>query len=202
MTLSPTQQITASLMAALGFTGDDLLLNRVGQLSAAQAERVRGRLRAGTQAGWRIMAFVLVVFMIGAVLIIVTTDLLDTLRENPVILVVLGGTLLVWGVMVVFALLRSRRTASQTTWPVYSVTGKVKVNQTNAMPLSMASAAVEVGGEGVASGTLQIGGVYLALYGHEVHAFRDGMMLTVYYVGSKRGGVPVSAEAVQVMTGR
>jgi hypothetical protein len=61
----------------------------------------------------------------------------------------------------------------------------------------MARTAMSVGGEGVADGTIQIGKTYLAIWQEAAQAFIPGNPYTVYYVGSKRGGLPVSAEAME-----
>ena len=198
MSLTSAQQNTAMLMQALQFTPDELMLNRAGQLIPAQAQRVGAQLKAGTQAMWVIALFVLILAVAGFVFVAVTNDLLSTLAENPIILVALGATLLAWGVMVLIGLVRSRAQSKRGSWPVHQVSGRVKVNLSRDMTMDpMARAAMNVGGSGVADGTLQIGKVYLVVWEPSAHAFVPGNPYIVYYVGSKRGGIPVSAEAME-----
>lgn len=198
MSLTPAQQNTAALMQALHFTADDLVLNRSGRLSPEQAQRVGAQLGAGAKAMWMIALFVLVVFVIGfGALYLSGTIRLDT-DQAPLILVAIGGTMLLWGVMVVIGIVRSRSQARKGSWPVLQVTGRVKVNlSSESLMEPMSRAAMSVGGEGVADGTIQIGKVYLAIWSEAAHAFTPGNPYVVYYVGSKRGGLPVSAEAME-----
>jgi hypothetical protein len=201
MSQSPAQQHTAVLMQALHFTADELLLNRAGQLSPAQAERVGARLRAGTGAMWKIILFVLVITAAGFGLLFLTGNFrLDT-PDAPVIVLALVGTLVLWGVLMALGYWRSRRTANQTNWPVRSVTGRASssVFETSGYGANRvaAEAALAVGGEGVDRGVLIIGQVYLSLPENIIAAFENDRPYTVYYVGSKRGGVPVSAEALE-----
>ncbi len=201
MAMTPAQQQTALLMQALGFTADDLLLNRAGQLSPAQAERVSVRLRAGSSSLWKIILFVIVVTALGfGVLFLSGAIRMDT-ADAPIIILAIGVSLLVWALMMAFGVIRSRRTANQTTWPVQSVTGRAQssVFETT-IPSAGAlatEAALAVGGEGVDRGILIIGRVYLSLPENIIGAFVKDQPYTVYYVGSKRGGLPVSAEALE-----
>lgn len=198
MSLTPAQQNTAALMQALQFNADELILNRSGQLSPAQAQRVGEQLRAGSKAMWMIALFVLVVFVIGFGALLLTGTIRLETDEAPLILVAIGGTMLLWGVMVIVGYLRSRSQASKGTWPVYQVSGRVKVNLTNEMMMEpMSRAAIGVGGSGVADGTIQIGKTMLAIWADAASAFVPGNPYIVYYVGSKRGGLPVSAEAME-----
>jgi hypothetical protein len=203
MSMTPAQQNTAYLMQVLQFNADELLLNRQGQLSPAQAQRVGAQLRAGTASAWKIMLFVLIVFVIGFGALLLFGGLDLTMNEAPIILLGVGGTMLVWGVMVVVALIRSRAQANKGSWPVYQVSGPVKVNLTaDQMIDPMARAAMSFGGEGVADGTIQIGKTYVAIWADAAQAFIPGNPYTVYYVGSKRGGLPVSAEAMEASSAR
>lgn len=198
MSLTSAQQNTAALMQALHFTVDELMLNRSGRLSPEQAQRVGAQLRAGAKAGWLIALFVLIVFIVGFFLVSLTNDLMGVFTENPIVLVALGATLLVWGLMVVFGLIRSRAQANKGTWPVHQVSGRVKVNLSREMMMDpMARAAMDFGGSGVADGTIQIGKTYLAIWAEGAGAFIPGNPYRVYYVGSKRGGIPISAEAME-----
>lgn len=198
MSLTPAQQNTAALMQALHFNADELILNRSGQLSPAQAQRVGEQLRAGSKAMWMIALFVLVVFVIGFGALLLTGTIRLETDEAPLILVAIGGTMLLWGVMVIVGYLRSRSQASKGTWPVFQVSGRVKVNLTNEMMMEpMSRAAIGVGGSGVADGTIQIGKTMLAIWADAASAFVPGNPYIVYYVGSKRGGLPVSAEAME-----
>ena len=198
MSLTPAQQNTAALMQALQFNADELILNRSGQLSPAQAQRVGEQLRAGSKAMWMIALFVLVVFVIGFGALLLTGTIRLETDEAPLILVAIGGTMLLWGVMVIVGYLRSRSQASKGTWPVFQVSGRVKVNLTNEMMMEpMSRAAIGVGGSGVADGTIQIGKTMLAIWADAASAFVPGNPYIVYYVGSKRGGLPVSAEAME-----
>lgn len=198
MSLTPAQQNTAALMQALHFNADELILNRSGQLSPAQAQRVGEQLRAGSKAMWMIALFVLVVFVIGFGALLLTGTIRLETEEAPLILVAIGGTMLLWGVMVIVGYLRSRSQASKGTWPVFQVSGRVKVNLTNEMMMEpMSRAAIGVGGSGVADGTIQIGKTLLAIWADAASAFVPGNPYIVYYVGSKRGGLPVSAEAME-----
>lgn len=198
MSLTPAQQNTAALMQALHFNADELILNRSGQLSPAQAQRVGEQLRAGSAAMWKIALFVLVVFVIGFGVFFLTGTIRLETDEAPLILVAIGGTMLLWGVMVIVGYLRSRSQASKGTWPVYQASGRVKVNMTSDMLLEPTTrAAMGVGGSGVADGTIQIGKAYLAVWAEAASAFVPGNPYVVYYVGSKRGGLPVSAEAME-----
>lgn len=200
MSLTPAQQNTAALMQALQFTADELILNRGGHLSPAQAQRVGTQLRAGTRSMWMIALFVLVVFVIGFAVVAATNGLFSTIGENPIILLAIGGTMLVWGVMVAIGIVRSRSQASKGSWPVYQVSGRVKVNLSSESLMDpMARAAMNFGGDGVADGTIQIGKTYLAIWSEAARAFTPGNPYVVYYVGSKRGGLPVSAEAMEAV---
>jgi hypothetical protein len=198
MSLTSAQQNTALLMQALQFTPEDLILNRAGQLGPAQAQRVGTQLKAGTTAMWKIALFVLFIFVVGfGALYFSGTIQLDN-EMAPFILIGVGGTMLVWGVMVAVGYVRSRAQANRTTWPVYQVSGRVKVNlSSDTMMEPMARAAMSFGGEGVADGTIQVGKVYLAIWQDAARAFIPGNPYVVYYVGSKRGGIPVSAEAME-----
>ena len=198
MSLTPAQQNTAALMQALHFNADELILNRSGQLSPAQAQRVGEQLRAGSKAMWMIALFVLVVFVIGFGALLLTGTIRLETDEAPLILVAIGGTMLLWGVMVIVGYLRSRSQASKGTWPVFQVSGRVKVNLTNEMMMEpMSRAAIGVGGSGVADGTIQIGKTMLAIWADAASAFVPGNPYIVYYVGSQRGRLPVSAEAME-----
>jgi hypothetical protein len=198
MSMTPAQQNTAALMQALHFTADELLLNRQGQLSPAQAQRVGAQMKAGSAAMWKITLFVLIIFVVGfGALYFSKTIQLDN-ETAPFILIGVGGTMLLWGIMVVVGYLRSRAQANKGTWPVYQVSGRAKVNLAGSTMMDpMARTAMSVGGEGVADGTIQIGKTYLAIWQEAAQAFIPGNPYTVYYVGSKRGGLPVSAEAME-----
>jgi hypothetical protein len=127
MSMTPAQQNTAALMQALHFTADELLLNRQGQLSPAQAQRVGAQMKAGSAAMWKITLFVLIIFVVGfGALYFSKTIPLDN-ETAPFILIGVGGTMLLWGIMVVFGYLRSRAQANKGTWPVYQVSGRAKV---------------------------------------------------------------------------
>src|SRR5512147_1276312 len=65
VSMTSAQQNTAFLMRALHFNADELLLNRQGRLSPAQAQRIGGQLRAGSAAMWKIALFVLIIFVVG-----------------------------------------------------------------------------------------------------------------------------------------
>lgn len=206
MVMTPTQQHTATLMQALNFTSEELLLNRAGQLSPAQTGRVGARLHSGTGAMWKIILFVLVVTALGFGLLLLTGGFrLDT-PEAPTIALAIGGSLLLWGVLVAAGYYRSRRSANQTTWPVRSVTGRAQSSVFETFIPSAGALAVEAGlaagGEGVDRGLLVIGKTYLSLPEEVISVFEQDRPYIVYYVGSKRSGYPVSAEALEEMPGR
>jgi hypothetical protein len=198
MSMTPAQQNTVHLMQALHFDAEELMLNRQGQLSPAQAQRVGGQLRAGSAAMWKISLFVLIIFVIGfAALFLFGAIELDN-EMAPIVLIGVGATMLLWGVMVGVGFIRSRRMASRDTWHVHAVSGRVKVSMPSEWTMTPeARAAMDVGGPGVADGLLQIGKTYLAIWAEGAQAFIPGNPYTVYYVGSKRGGLPVSAEAME-----
>jgi len=203
MSMTPAQQNTTALMQALQFNADELILNRNGQLSPAQAQRVGAQLRAGSKAMWMIGLFVLVVFVIGFGALYLSGAIRLETDEAPFILLAIGGVMLVWGVMMIVGYLRSRAQSQKGSWPVYQASGRVKVNMPREWLLDpTVQAAREIGGEGVADGTIQVGRAIIAIWEDAASAFIPGNPYTVYYVGSKRGGLPVSAEAMDEFANR
>lgn len=187
------------VVQALALTPDDVAANRAGRLSAAQQAEFQHLMQSGNKAMLIVVPLVLIITVVGFGLQLSELSegrsLMDYLSDNPVIIIGLGGTLLLYLAMVAFALLRNK-TRDITTLAVKSIDGKVKITKSSVG--GMIGGAMKMGGATTTSYMLQVGRkrIYGTNPGIEA-AFVNGGLYRVYFVKMSNVGWFVSAEAVR-----
>lgn len=187
------------VVQALGLTPDDVTANRAGRLSAAQQAEFQHLMHSGNKAMLIIVPLVLIITVVGFGLQLSTMSngqsLIDYLSDNPIIIVGLGGTLLLYLVMVAYALLRNN-TRDISSLTVKSIDGKVKITKTSVG--GVIGGAMKMGGATTTSYMLQVGRkrIYSTNAGVEA-AFVKGGLYRIYFVKMSNVGWFVSAEAVR-----
>jgi hypothetical protein len=188
------------LMQALNFTAEDLAANKQGVMTEAQKVRFRERIGKGqTQA----MVIVLIVLLIsGGVIAFMLSGneesgLRQAVEQNPTIVAIgLGGSLLLYILMMVFALLRGQRMKSGNL-RVSSISGKVKLSSSELPYYSAAGAIAGAAGAQTRICEVKIGRTKIYTDETTFDALEDGGTYRLYYVGNKRAPVVVSAEVAE-----
>ena len=177
------QQNTLALMQALGFTGDELLLNREGQHSARQAARITQEYKARSSYSFFQIAIAVVgMFIAGFLISLRRPFLLRSFGPGAVIAVIVTGVILFLIILLVFSLIRRGRTR-QGRWRVRRVTGRAQV---------------QVSGSASRPGAIvRIRRTRFAVPDVVRGAFMPGRPYSIYYVGGRRGGLLLSAEAME-----
>jgi hypothetical protein len=183
------------LMQALNFTAEDLAANKHGVMTEAQKERFRERIGKGqTQA----VVIVLIVLLIsgGVIAFMLSGDenLRQVVEQYPTLVAAgLGGSFLLYILMIIFALLRSQRMKSGN-MRVVSISGKVRLSSSELPYYSAAGAIAGVAGAQTRICEVKMG--WTKMYTDEAtfDALEDGGTYRLYYVGNKRAPVVVSAE--------
>lgn len=186
------------LMQALNFTTADLAANRGGTLTDAQKERLRERIGKGQTQIIVIVMLVLLIFF-GVMGFMFFNDessgLRKTFEENPTIVIAgLGGSILLYLVMVVFALLRGQR-AKSGNFKVDSIEGQLKLSSSE-MDYGTARAVSSVAGAQTRICIIQIGRQKIYVDESTFDAFVNGQRYRLYYVGWKPAYMIVSAEVL------
>jgi hypothetical protein len=187
------------LMQALEFTRDDLAANRSGVMTETQKERFRARMRRGQKQGIVIMMLVLLVTM-GVVAFLVFgnaeegSGLRQAIEQSPEIIAIgLGGSLLLYLAIVVFAFLRIRRMSSGNL-RVHSIEGQVKLKSSELPGYTAAGAIASAAGAQTRICEIKIGRTSMYTDEESFEAFEDGGAYRIYYVGNKRAPVIIAAE--------
>jgi hypothetical protein len=187
------------LMQALEFTRDDLAANRSGVMTEAQKERFRERMSKGQSQAMVIVLLVLLVTG-GVVAFMVFGNaeegagLRQALEQNPEIIAVgLGGSLLLYLVMIAFAFIKMRRMKSGNL-RVSSIEGKVKLKSSEMPYYSAAGAIAGAAGAQTSICEIKIGRTTMYTDEQSFNAFEDGGTYRIFYVGNKRAPVIIAAE--------
>ena len=191
-----SQYTNQYLMQALNFNAGDLAENKQGRLSEAQKERLREKLGKGQTQAMVIVMLVLLVF-VGVIAFTFFNNpdsgLRQTFEKNPTIIIVgLGGSILLYLIMVAFAMIRTQR-AKSGNFKVMSRTGKLKLRSSE-MHYGAARAVGSVAGAQTRMCTIQIGREKIYTDEDTFDAFVDGQSYKLYMVGWKPAYMIVSAE--------
>jgi len=187
------------LMQALEFTRDDIAANRSGVMTEAQKERFRERMSKGqSQAIIIVLLVVLVTFGVVAFMLFGNAEegsgLGQALEQSPEIIAVgLGGSLLLYLVMIAFAFFKMRRMKSGNL-RVSSIEGKVKLKSSEMPSYSVGAAIASTAGAQTRICEIKVGRTTMYTDEESFEAFEDGGTYRIFYVGNKRAPVIIAAE--------
>jgi hypothetical protein len=187
------------LMHALAFTPEDLAANRGGVMTLAQQERFRERMsKSRSQAAVVVLLVLLITGGFFAYMIFGNAEegsgLRQALDQNPTIIVLgLGGSLLLYLVVIAYAFWRMRRMQSGNL-RVSSIEGKVKLRSSEMAYYSVGGAISTAAGAQTRVCEIQIGRTRMYTDEQSFDALEDGGTYRLYFVGNKRAPVIISAE--------
>jgi hypothetical protein len=187
-------QINQYLMYHLKFTPQELALNRAGVMSDAQKARFADYMRQQSSVILRIAGVVLLMFIAGVAFLWFREEgLRQTISEAPWVVIIILVIILIWGGMILFGAVRARRAGSgEQRLNIVRGTAKVKTIDTyreSALVLSLA-------GQPTTYFRVRIGKADFYVDEAAAQGFVDKQQYIVYGIGSKRGGIVISAEAV------
>jgi hypothetical protein len=192
-------QINQYLMYHLKFTPQELAMNRAGVMSDAQKARFADYMRQQSAAILRIAGVVLLAFIGGLIFFFLRggglREAINEMIDSDMrwILIIPVGAILLWGAMIVFGAVRARRAGSgEQRLNIVRGAAKVKTIDTyreSALVLSLA-------GQPTRFFRVRIGKTDFYVDEAAAQGFVDKQQYIVYGLGSKRGGIVISAEAV------
>lgn len=187
---APTQaqQNTLALMQSLDFTSDELLLNRAGRHSARQAARIAQGTQTGSYTLFQVAIAIFGMGIAGFLFSLRRPYLLQTLGPEAVVAGIVVAILIFLFILFVFSRIRRRKQARKKGWPVRRATGRAQVQ--------VSGSASPTGGL-LPAGVIRIGRARFALADAVLRNFLPGRPYTLYYVGDRRGGLLISAEALE-----
>jgi hypothetical protein len=192
-------ELRQKLARNLPTTPEDLALNRQGKLSDAQQVEFAGMMQQGQKAMMIIVPLVLLIAFGGLGWMIFGNEdmgggaLREVFSTNPIIPIVgIGGSLLLYLVVVGYAYLKSSR-ANPATIKVHSASGKIKIQVYEAWGHTYAIAAA--GGAATRSIMLNVGRQRIVSTNPSVEdALENGANYRIYYIKTGGVGYFVSAE--------
>lgn len=198
--LPPPDVLYQQVVQALQLTEVDVAANRAGHLSPNQIAEFQGLVRKGQKATLILVPMVLLVAVVigGLQLSRLTSDgqsIGDFVSENPIIMVGLGGTLVLYLMMIGVAMLRAS-TLDVSQLRVKSIDGKVKLTKTTIGGVQ--GAMVKAAGATHTSYIISVGrkrvfSVNPAVEGDLV----KGALYRIYYIKMSNVMYFVSAEALR-----
>lgn len=189
--LTPAQQNTLALMQAFGFDSDELMLNRSGRHSHRQAGVIAQGVKARSYTFGQIGIAIFGMFIAGFLISLRRPYLMNNFGPGVVIAVMVAAVFGFLAILLAFSAANRRRRPRNGQWPVNQATGPVQVRVTSNLRRTDGD---------VATGWVRIGRARFAVWGPVLGAFRPGLPYTIYYVGNRRGGIPISAEALETTT--
>lgn len=195
----PPDVLYQQVVQALQLTEADVVANRAGRLSPSQQAELGYMMQNSAKSMLIIGGLVLVVAVVGFGLRLSTMgdgdSLIDFISEHPIVLVGIGGTLLLYVLMMALAFVRARQFDIENV-AVKSVDGKVKMRVQKLRGVQ--GAVVKAGGVSTRSVMVQVGRKRIYSTNPAVEkAFVKGGLYRVYYIKTGSVGYFVSAEALR-----
>lgn len=185
---TPAQQNTLALMQALDFTSDELLLNRTGQHSARQAARIAQQTQGRPVTAFQIVVVFIGMAIAGFLFSLRRPYLLHTLGPGAVIAGIVAAFVIFLFILFVFSRARKRGQARRGRWPVRRAIGRAQVQ--------VSGSGNQPGGL-LPAGVVRVGRARFAVPDAVLRNFTPGRPYALYFVGNRRGGLLVSAEALE-----
>jgi hypothetical protein len=188
------------LMQALGFTPQELMMNRGGIISQEQKARLQAKLGQQRQVGMKIVAIVIVItLVVGAGLLVfnpeITRNLKAAFDTNPLIFVIPVAALVLWLLMIGAGFARSGR-ASFENARLLAVSGQPKLKIGGAYPYSTAGLVMTAAGQDTQSYLVQMGKLKFYVDAATYQGFAEGHPYCLYYIPYGRVPLLISAEAL------
>lgn len=187
------------LMQVLNFTPQDLAMNRSGVLSNEQKLRLQEKMMQYKQSGTKVIGVVILITIVVFAVVFFFSDTGESLRsvmsENPVLLLIPGGALLIWAIMLIFTLARSGNVSFDKA-KLMVVTGKANPKKID-MYYGAGALAMAAAGSQALNCTVKVGRVQFYVDEETYSGFAKGLNYRVYYVPYGRFPVMVAAEAVE-----